>query len=126
MPTTHLTTSEFLVKVSNYEQTHEWQYLGDKPCIIDFYTSWCLPCKTIAPVLEDLSNEYEEYLHVYKINTDEEPELAAAFGVTCLPTLLFCPMTEAPHMTQGSMSKHKMIEQIDKVLLFSEEYAGVY
>ncbi len=126
MATTHLTTSEFLEKISNYERTHQWQYLGDKPCIIDFYASWCLPCKAIAPILEDLSIEYGEYLHIYKINTDEEPELAAAFGISCLPTLLFCPMDDAPHITQGSMPKHKMIEQIDSVLLFSEQYVSAY
>ena len=126
MATTHLTTSEFLEKVSNYENTKHWHYLGDKPCVIDFYTSWCRPCKTIAPILEDLSLEYGEYLHVYKINTDEEPELAAAFGVTCLPTLLFCPMEDAPHITHGSMTKEKFIEQIDTVLLLSEQYADLY
>lgn len=115
MSTIQLTTVEFSKKVSNFLETNEWGYLDNKPCIIDFYTSWCTPCKTIAPILEDLSCEYKEQLHVYKINADEEPQLAQAFGVKHLPTLCFCPVNEIPHMIYGSISKNNFIEHINKV-----------
>lgn len=118
MGTIHLTKAEFLSKVANYETSpKEWKYLGDKPCIIDFYASWCGPCKTIAPILEDLAKEYEGQIYIYKINTEEEQELASAFGIRSIPTLLFCPMNGAPQMTQGAIPKDAFKQAIDEVLL---------
>jgi thioredoxin len=118
MGTIHLTKAEFLSKVANYETNPtEWKYLGDKPCIIDFYASWCGPCKTIAPILEDLANEYEGQIYIYKINTEEEQELAGAFGIRSIPTVLFCPMNGAPQMAQGAMPKDSFKQAINDVLL---------
>jgi thioredoxin len=118
MGTIHLTKAEFLSKVANYEANPtEWKYLGDKPCIIDFYASWCGPCKTIAPILEDLAKEYDGQIYIYKINTEEEQELAAAFGIRSIPTLLFCPMGGAPQMAQGAMPKESFKQAINEVLL---------
>jgi thioredoxin len=118
MGTIHLTKAEFLSKVMNYETNPtEWKYLGDKPCIIDFYASWCGPCKTIAPILEDLANEYQGQIYIYKINTEEEQELAEAFGIRSIPTLLFCPMNGAPQMAQGAMPKDSFKQAINDVLL---------
>ena len=118
MGTIHLTKAEFLAKVANYEANPtEWKYLGDKPCIIDFYASWCGPCKTIAPILEDLAKEYDGQIYIYKINTEEEQELAGAFGIRSIPTLLFCPIGEAPQMAQGAMPKESFKQAINEVLL---------
>lgn len=118
MGTIHLTKAEFLAKVANYEKNPtEWKYLGDKPCIIDFYASWCGPCKTIAPILEDLAKEYDGQIYIYKINTEEEQELAGAFGIRSIPTLLFCPMNGAPQMAQGAMPKDSFKQAINEVLL---------
>jgi len=117
MGTIHLTKAEFLSKVANYEANPtEWKYLGDKPCIIDFYASWCGPCKTIAPILEDLAKEYDGQIYIYKINTEEEQELAAAFGIRSIPTILFCPMTGAPQMAQGALPKDAFKQAITDVL----------
>jgi len=118
MGTIHLTKAEFLSKVVNYEKNPtEWKYLGDKPCIIDFYASWCGPCKTIAPILEDLAKEYDGQIYIYKINTEEEQELAAAFGIRSIPTILFCPMKGDPQMAQGALPKETFKEAITGVLL---------
>jgi thioredoxin len=118
MQTIHLTKSEFLVKVADYETSpNEWKYLGDRPAVIDFYASWCGPCKMIAPILEELAAEYGDSIYIYKINTEEEQELAAAFGIQSIPTLLFVPMEGAPQMAQGAMPKNALKEAIDKVLL---------
>ena len=118
MQTIHLTKSEFLAKVADYETSpNEWKYLGDRPAVIDFYASWCGPCKMIAPILEELAAEYGDSIYVYKINTEEEQELAAAFGIQSIPTLLFVPMEGAPQMAQGAMLKNALKEAIDKVLL---------
>ena len=118
MGTIHLTKAEFLSKVANYEKNPtEWKYLGDKSCIIDFYASWCGPCKTIAPILEELAKEYDGQIYIYKIDTEAEQELAAAFGIRSIPSILFCPMAENPQMAQGAMSKTAFIQAINEVLL---------
>lgn len=116
--TQHLTKAEFIAKVENYENKKDgWKYLGDKPAIVDFYASWCGPCKELAPVLEELAEKYDGQIYVYKIDTDKEPELAAAFGIQSIPTLLFIPMGEAPQISQGALPKSNIEEIIDNVLL---------
>lgn len=117
MKTIHLTKEEFLTKVFNYETSTEWKYLGDKPALIDFYASWCGPCKALAPVLEELAAEYGDQIYIYKINTEEEQELAAAFNIRSIPTLLFIPLEGQPQMSMGAMPKNSLKEAIDKVLL---------
>lgn len=115
---THLTKAEFLAKVMNYEKNpQEWIYLGNKPCLIDFYASWCGPCKRLAPILDELAQEYAGEIYIYKIDTEKERELAAVFGVRSIPTLLFCPMGENPQIAQGALPKEQLKEAIDKVLL---------
>ncbi|HRZ98617.1 MAG TPA: thioredoxin [Paludibacter sp.] len=118
MGTIHLTKAEFITKVANYDANPtEWKYLGDKPCIIDFYADWCGPCKTIAPILEDLAKEYDGQIYIYKIDTEKEQELAAAFGIRSIPSILFCPMGENPQMAQGAMPKEAFKNAIEEVLL---------
>lgn len=118
MKTIHLTKAEFLTKVANYEANpKEWKYLGDKPAVIDFYADWCGPCKMVAPILDELAAEYGDSIYIYKINTEHEQELAAAFGIRSIPSLLFVPMDGAPQMAQGAMPKASLKEAIDKVLL---------
>jgi len=118
MGTIHLTKAEFLSKVANYEvNPTEWKYVGDKPCIIDFYAAWCGPCKTIAPILEDLAKEYEGQIYIYKIDTEAEQELAGAFGIRSIPSILFCPMNGTPQMAQGAMPKDAFKKAIEEVLL---------
>lgn len=119
MKTIHLNKIDFLKKVANYEANPgEFKYLGDKPALIDFYADWCGPCKAIAPVLEELADEYDGEIYIYKINTEEEQELAALFGIRSIPSLLFVPMgDEQPQMAQGALPKPTLKEAIDKVLL---------
>lgn len=121
MGTIHLTKEDFLEKVVDYiNNPTEWKYLGDKPAIIDFYADWCGPCKMIAPVLEELAAEYGDQIYIYKVNTEREQELAAAFGIRSIPSLLFVPMEEAPQMAQGALPKHAFKEAIESVLLKKE------
>lgn len=116
--TIHLTKAEFLSKVADYEKNpDEWKYLGDKPAIIDFYASWCGPCKMIAPILEELAEEYDGEIYIYKIDTGKEHELASDFRISSIPTLLFIPMEGDPQMTRGAMPKESFKEAIEKVLL---------
>jgi thioredoxin len=118
MSTINLNKEDFLTKVANYEtESNEWNYLGDKPCIIDFYASWCGPCKTIAPILEELSNEYKEDIYIYKVDTEKEQEVASVFGIRSIPSVLFCPMKGNPQMSVGALPKAGFKEAIEKVLL---------
>lgn len=118
MKTIELTKADFLKKVMDYEANpNEWKYLGDKPAIIDFYASWCGPCKMVAPILEELAEEYDGQIYIYKVNTEEEQELAGLFGIRSIPSILFIPMGEQPQMATGAMPKSSFKEAIDKVLL---------
>ncbi len=114
----HLTKADFLAKVYNYEKNpSEWKYEGDKPAIIDFYATWCGPCKMIAPILEELAKEYDGQIVIYKIDTEKEQELAAAFGIRSIPTLLFIPKTGDPQVAQGALPKATLKKAIDEFLL---------
>lgn len=116
--TIHLTKADFLTKVANFETNpKEWMYLGDKPCIVDFYATWCGPCKAIAPILEELAVEYKDQIYIYKIDTDKEQELAATFGIQSIPTLLFCPKNGKPQLVQGGMPKDAFVKAINEILL---------
>ncbi|GAB1443413.1 hypothetical protein MASR2M39_22530 [Ignavibacteriales bacterium] len=119
--TEHLTKETFLKKVFNFEENQDWKFEGDKPCLIDFYADWCGPCKMVAPVLEELSNEYKDQVNIYKIDTEAEQELAAAFGIRSIPSLLFVPMNGQPRMAQGALPKPSLVEIIDKLLIKEEE-----
>lgn len=116
--TIKLTRADFLEKVANFEKNPEkWEYLGDKPAIIDFYADWCGPCKMVAPILEELAAEYEGQLYIYKVDTEVEQQLAAEFGIRSIPSLLFVPMNEPPQMAQGALPKDAFKQAIDEVLL---------
>ena len=117
----HLTKQTFFEKVFNYEQSKEWKFEGNLPCIIDFYADWCQPCKMVAPILEELSEEYEGKINIYKVDTEVEQELAAAFGIRSIPSLLFCPKDEQPQMAQGALPKETFKQVIDDILLKQPE-----
>ena len=112
----HLTKETFLTKVFNYEANKDWKFEGDKPCIIDFYADWCGPCKMVAPVLEELSKEYEGKLDVYKVDTEQETELAAIFGIRSIPSLLFVPKDGQPQMAMGALPKESFVKAFKDVL----------
>ncbi len=117
--TENLTKETFLEKVFNYEKNQEWKYEGELPCIIDFWAPWCGPCKIVGPILEELSEEYEGKIKVYKVNTDEEQELGGAFGIRSIPSLLFVPKEGQPKMAVGALPKESLKEAIETELLSS-------
>jgi len=115
----HLTKETFLTKVFNFEQNQEWKFEGSLPCLIDFYADWCGPCKMVAPILEELAKEFDGKINIYKVNTEVEQELAAAFGIQSIPSLLFCPKEGKPQMAMGALPKQAMTDAINEVLLAS-------
>uniref|UniRef100_A0AB33J014 Thioredoxin n=1 Tax=Prevotella sp. GTC17259 TaxID=3236795 RepID=A0AB33J014_9BACT len=112
-----LTNAEFRIKVLDYENSTEWNFLGDKPAVIDFYATWCGPCKATAPVLEEVATENIGKLDVYKVDIDKEPELAALFNVRSIPTLLFIPKTGQPSLQVGAMNKSQLTQVVNSELL---------
>jgi thioredoxin 1 len=117
----HLTKETFKEKVFDFEANKEWKFAGDKPCLIDFYADWCQPCKAVAPILEELSNEYDGKLNIYKVDTEDQQELAGMFGVRSIPSLLFVPMDGQPQMAQGALPKDSFQNAIKDVLKVSVE-----
>lgn len=111
-----LTKDTFLEKVFNFEENSEWKYEGDLPCIIDFYADWCQPCKMIAPVLEELAEEYDGKVNIYKVDTESEQELAGAFGIQSIPSLLFVPLEGKPQMAAGALPKDTLVQAMKEVL----------
>ena len=111
-----LTKETFLEKVFNFEENKEWKFEGDKPAIIDFYADWCGPCKMVAPIMEELATEYEGKLDVYKIDTEAQQELAGAFGIQSIPSILFIPLNEQPQMAAGALPKETFQKVISDVL----------
>jgi thioredoxin len=114
--TENLTKATFLEKVFNFEENKEWKFEGNVPVFIDFYADWCGPCKALAPVLEKLSEEYGDKINIYKVDTEAEQELAAAFGIRSIPSMLFCPMEGQPQMANGALPKPELERIIADVL----------
>ena len=113
----HLNKEKFLSRVFDYEKNTEWNVQGERPAVIDFYADWCGPCKMIAPIIEKLSSEYAGRVDFYKIDTQQEMELAGAFGIQSIPSLLFIPMDGKPQMAQGALPEATLREIVDKELL---------
>jgi thioredoxin len=120
----HLTKQTFLDKVFNFEKNTEWKFEGELPCLIDFYADWCGPCKMVAPILEELSTEFKGKIDIYKVDTEAEQELAAAFGIRSIPSLLFCPKDGKPQMAMGALPKDALKGAIEDVLIKKTVEAG--
>lgn len=112
----HLTVDTFKEKIFNYDKNKEWVFEGKNPAIIDFYADWCGPCKMVAPVLEELAEEYKGKVDIYKVNTEDQQELAAAFGIRSIPSILFCPVDDKPQMAAGALPKNTFVKTISEVL----------
>jgi thioredoxin len=111
-----LTAETFKEKVFNYEQNKEWKFEGELPCIIDFYADWCQPCKMVAPILEELATEYKDKVNIYKVDTEDQRELSAMFGIQSIPSLLFVPKEGQPQMAQGALPKDSFKQAFKDVL----------
>ncbi|MBN1144752.1 MAG: thiol reductase thioredoxin [Bacteroidales bacterium] len=119
----HITKADFLKLVMDYEKNpDQWNFQGDKPCLIDFYADWCAPCRITSPILDQLARDYSGKINVYKVDVDKEQELAAVFGVQSIPTFLFCPVEGKPTISAGiagspEATKQMFIQQIEELLL---------
>lgn len=117
MATIQLTTQKFKDEVFDYTASKEWSFKGEIPAIIDFYADWCGPCKMVAPILEELSAEYEGKINIYKVDTEVEQELSAVFQIRSIPSMLFIPVGKQPIMQAGALPKGALKEAIETELL---------
>jgi len=115
----HLTNEQFKKLVYNYETGKEWKYLGNKPCIIDFYADWCGPCRMMSPRLDEIAREYAGKIIVYKVDTEKERLLSSSLGIQSLPTILFIPQKGAPRGSLGAIPKEALVKAIHEVLLIN-------
>ena len=113
----YLTTQQFKETIFDYSIEKDWKYKGDKPCIIDFYTTWCGPCKQLAPIMEELSLAYAGQVVFYKVDTERERELAYVFNITSIPQVLYIPLEGKPMILKGLYPKENMISIINEFLL---------
>ena len=121
-PIVHLNKREFKEKIFDYTLSKEWNYKGTMPAVIDFYAEWCAPCKMIAPILDELSVEYTDKIKVYKVNTEKDPEVSKAFGISSIPTLLFIPQTGKPVVVKGAQSRQSLKSNIERILPKEEKH----
>ena len=117
----YLTTEQFKQRVFDYSAEREWKYRGDKPCVIDFYTTWCGPCKRLAPIMEELSQTYCDRVVFYKVDTERERELAYQFQISSIPQVLYIPVEGKPVLLKGLYPKETIVKIIEEQLLTGKD-----
>lgn len=118
MSAINLTKGGFENRIAKINEiSKEWRFLGDKPALIDFYASWCGPCQRLAPIVDELAEEYAGKVDIYKVNVDDEQELASLFRVRSIPTLVYIPMGELPIVQPGGKTKGELKSNIEAMLL---------
>lgn len=112
-----LTNETFKANVFNYPMNQQWKYEGELPAVIDFYATWCPPCKKLSPLLEDLASKYRGKIIFYKVDVDTEHQLAQSMGITSMPTLLFIPVKGQPQLSVGLVPNETLEKMIHEILL---------
>lgn len=112
---TNITTEDFKKYVWDFEaNSQSIELKSSVPVIVDFYATWCGPCRMLAPELKALQKEYKDKLVVYKVDVDREPKLARFFGIKAMPTIYFIPTSGKATYAQGYMTKDQLKEIVDQ------------
>ena len=108
---------DFTKNVWDFESNpNEFVFKGDKPCVIDFYATWCGPCKMVAPILEKLAQEYDGKVDFYKVDTDKEQKLAMILQIRNIPTIFFAKDNAQPEKSVGAKDENYFRSHINKML----------
>ena len=106
-----LDSEQFVNLVGDYTGT-EFKFIGQRPCIVDFYATWCGPCKALSPIIDEIAAEYDGKIDVYRVDIDKNEEISAAFGIQSVPTLIFIPVSGQPRSSVGLLPKETIKEAI--------------
>ena len=117
----YITTEQFRARIFDYKSEKDWKYKGNKPCVIDFYTTSCGPCKRLAPIMEEMSQKYCDQVTFYKADTERERELAYVFNISSIPQVLYIPVEGKPMLLKGLYPKEEIVKIIDEFLLGNKE-----
>jgi thioredoxin 1 len=99
------------------DSTFEQEVLrSQQPVLVDFWAVWCAPCKVIAPIVEELAGEYENQLKVMKLDVDDNPRTAMAYGVQSIPTLLVFKDGEPAERIVGAVPKKVIVDKLQSVM----------
>lgn len=118
-----ISKTDFNQKIMDVEKNPKvWKYKGALPCVVDFYADWCAPCRKASPVMSELAEKYKGKVLFYKVNTDEERELASQFQISGIPAFLWIPMSGNPVMKTGvpndpAAIKEQFEKSINEILL---------
>lgn len=112
----YLTDAEFKAKIFDHTTQKEWSYKGMTPCVVDFYATWCGPCKRLAPIMDSLSTVYEGKINFFKVDVDKERDLVAAFGIRSIPQVLYIPVTGKPAMQVGFYPPEEIVKNLDALI----------
>ena len=117
----------YMVQTINQDQFKEliadwgardWRVVSPRPVVVDFYADWCAPCKRLAPILRDIAQHYHGEVDFYRINVDNNPDIAAAFEIRSIPLLLICPLEDDPKTVTGLYPMQEYIRVINLALGF--------
>jgi thioredoxin len=112
-----ISKEDFINQIWDYQKNpNSFVFKGQKPAIIDFYADWCRPCKMVAPIMDELAKEYNGKINIYKVDTDDERELAQVFRIQGIPSMLFVPVEGMPQMTTGAFAKDQYVEYINEII----------
>lgn len=111
-----LNTEDFTRLVFDFRNASDWENKGGLPCVVDFYADWCKPCQMMAPVMEKLAEEYQGRILFYKVNVDENRELANYFQIQGIPYFLFFPTEGEPSVKMGGMSEEDVRAKLEGLL----------
>lgn len=94
----------------------DWKMVSPRPVVVDFYADWCGPCRRLAPILREIAHYYQGEVDFYRINVDDNPDIAAAFEVRSIPMLLICPLEGEPKTVVGLYAKQEYIRVINQAI----------
>ena len=101
--------------IADWDAT-DWNMVSPRPVVVDFYADWCMPCRRLAPILHDVAQYYHGEVDFYRINVDDNPDIASAFEVRSIPMLLICPLQGDPRSLVGLYTMQEYIRFIDQAL----------
>ncbi len=112
-----MTKSMYIDKIYDFVASpNTFKFKGSRPAVVDFYADWCRPCKRIAPIMEELSLQYKGKVDFYKVNVDQENELAAVHSVQSIPVVIIFDSKGQPKSSLGALNKEDYISLIEETL----------